>query len=88
MSQILDGVLTKNDNGVWYIKEVLSRNGVFHERYTPLHPDDLFENYTEHTIHLKPYEGKKVKFTVETIATGESEWDVMDKYVGKIIMWS
>ena len=88
MSQILDGTLTLNSEGGWMIKETFFGKDDVHERYTPLHPDDLFDNYTVHNIHLKPYEGKRVKFTVETIAVGESEWDVMDKDVGKIIMWS
>ena len=88
MSQILSGVLTRSSLGEWMIKETFFGKGDVFERYTPLHPDDLFDNYTEHNRHLMPYEGKKVQFKVETIAVGESEWDVMDKDVGKIIMWS
>ena len=88
MSQILDGILTLNSEGVWMIKEIFFGKDDVYERYTPLHPGDLFDNYTEHNIHLKPYEGKRVKFKVETIAVGESELNVMDTDVGKIIMWS
>lgn len=88
MTQILNGELTLNHKGEWLIKETIFGKGDVYEYYVPLHPDDILKNYTEHTLHLMPYEGKKVKFKVETIAVGTSENDVMDKDVGKIVMWS
>ena len=80
------GILVNRDNK-WYVKSS-KVNSADYNIEVPLHPDDVFENYTEHNKHLMPYIGKIVHFKVETICTGSSEWDFMDQDVGKIVMWS
>ena len=86
MTNVMVGILVKRDDK-WFVKTSLT-NPNYYDIEVPLHPDDIFENYTEHNIHLMPHVGKIVHFKVETICTGSSEWDFMDQDVGKIVMWS
>lgn len=63
-------------NGEWLCK-FLTKNALFDfaVQAIPLHPDDI----------SKAVHGKEVEFVVETIATGTSEFDVMDCDVAKLL---
>jgi hypothetical protein len=74
--EVLNGRLVNKD-GEWWCKFVV-KDGVFNfaMEALPLHPDDVSE--AEH--------GKIVQFIVQTIATGTSEFDIMDCDVAKLVI--
>ncbi len=88
----MKGILFKDKaSGQWMIKEALTAPmvGVVGFRTLRLHPDDvkemeeqdkLFDNL-EARVAAYP----EVEYEIHTIATGNSEWDVLDEDVAKLI---
>ncbi len=88
----MKGILFKDKaSGQWMIKEALTAPmiGIVGFRTLRLHPDDvkemeeqdkLFDNL-EARVAAYP----EVEYEIHTIATGNSEWDVLDEDVAKLI---
>lgn len=78
----MKGLLYKDKaSGQWMIKEALTAPmvGVVGFRTLRLHPDDVKEMDEQLEAQVE------VEYEVHTIATGKSEWDVLDEDVAKLI---
>lgn len=88
----MKGLLFKDKaSGQWMIKEALTAPmiGIVGFRTLRLHPDDVKE-MEEHEKLFDNLEARvaaysEVEYEVRTIATGNSEWDVLDEDVAKLI---
>ena len=81
----------KDHNGQWMVRTVtaIPMIGPVAVQELKLHPDDV-ALINEHARRFDNIEARiaadpTVYFEVQTVATGTSEWDVMDEDVAKLI---
>lgn len=88
----MKGLLYKDKaSGQWMIKEALVTPmvGIVGFRTLRLHPDDVKEMEEQEklfdNLEARVAAYPEVEYEVHTIATGKSEWDVLDEDVAKLI---
>ena len=88
----MKGLLFKDKpSGQWMVKEALTAPmvGIVGFRTLRLHPDDVKEMEEQEKVfdnlEARVAAYPEVEYEVHTIATGNSEWDVLDEDVAKLI---
>ena len=88
----MKGLLYKDKaSGQWMIKEALTTPmvGIVGFRTLRLHPNDVKEMEEQEklfdNLEARVAAYPEVEYEVYTIATGKSEWDVLDEDVAKLI---
>lgn len=90
--QAMKGLLYKDHNGQWMVRAITAVPiiGPVTTYELKLHPDDVLQINEDDRIfdnieaRIAAY--PNVEFEVQTIATGNSEWDVVDEDVAKLII--